>query len=257
VAESRGCCLGMVTLIGYLGLRDGQPEEAVPVTMDPFGKADPKEMPLYFFRDVLYLDYATAVRAETTAQDYTGVPRHWYIDATLQCTACGSEFVWPAEQQRVWFETYRLDVLSQVTRCRDCSAPPPDSASTTIAGRDVPIEPGDPTLVWFSPENPDDAMSGLWEFWTLFNESRSVTGRCRQGSDPGERFRRMEGLEDYEDAWEIALAATGIRPATRKAVTGWLNSHAESARFAESCKVGPAMLRVVQAEEGCQLEERG
>jgi hypothetical protein len=98
-------------------------------------------------------------------------------------------------------------------------------------------------------------MSGRWEFWTLFDDSRSVTGRCREGSDPGERFRRMEGQEDYEDAWEIAAAAKGIRPAMRKAVVGWLNSHEESACLAECCQVGFTMFRVVRTEEGFQLEE--
>lgn len=126
---------------------------------------------------------------------------------------------------------------------------------TKVAGRDVPIQQGDPTLVWFSQESPDDAMSGVWEFWTLFAESRSVTGRCREGCDPGERFRGMEGQEDYEDAWQIAIAAIGIRPATRKAVTGWLNSHPENARFAESSRVGPTMLRVLQTSDGVQLQD--
>jgi hypothetical protein len=65
----------------------------------------------------------------------------------------------------------------------------------------------------------------------------------------------MEGLEDYEDAWEIAMIARGIRPAARKAVAGWLNSHEVSARFAESCRVGPTLLRVVSTEEGFQLQE--
>jgi hypothetical protein len=97
-------------------------------------------------------------------------------------------------------------------------------------------------------------MSGVWEFWTLFDESRSVTGRCREGSDPGERFRRMEGEEDYEDAWNIALGAVEIRPATRKAVTGWLNSHLDDARFAEGCRIASTTLRVLQTPEGVQLE---
>jgi hypothetical protein len=67
----------------------------------------------------------------------------------------------------------------------------------------------------------------------------------------------MQGLEDYEDAWQIAMNARGIRPATRKAVAGWLNSHADNARFAESCRVGPAVLRVVLKEEGILLEDGG
>jgi hypothetical protein len=98
-------------------------------------------------------------------------------------------------------------------------------SSTTVAERDIPIEPGDATVVLFSAETPDDSMAGDWEFWTLFDGSRSVTGRCRAGQDPGERFRRMEGDTEYDDAWEIAKAAIGIRSATRKAVVGWLNSH--------------------------------
>jgi hypothetical protein len=110
----------MVILLNYLGWPDGQPEETVSLTTDSFGKADPKEMPLYFFRGALHIDYTTAVRAEVTAQDHAVIPRHWYIDATLRCADCGSEFVWLAEEQRVWFETYRFDVLSLATRCRDC-----------------------------------------------------------------------------------------------------------------------------------------
>jgi hypothetical protein len=85
---------------------------------------------------------------------------------------------------------------------------------------------------------------------------RSVTGRCRQGSDPGERFRKMEGLEDYEDAVGDCDGRKRHPSATpRKAVTGWLNSHEENARFAELCKVGPMVLRIVLTEDGFQLEE--
>jgi len=98
-------------------------------------------------------------------------------------------------------------------------------------------------------------MAGLWEFWTLFDGSRSVTGRCREGHDPGERFRKMEGDAEYDDAWEIAKAAIGIRPATRKAVVGWLNSHLENARFAESCTVGNVALHICGSETGYLLEE--
>ena len=99
-------------------------------------------------------------------------------------------------------------------------------------------------------------MAGDWEFWTLFDGSRSVTGRCRAGQDPGERFRRMEGDTEYDDAWEIAKAAIGIRSATRKAVVGWLNSHPENARFAESCTVGSDTLRISKIEDEYVLEEK-
>src|SRR5262245_34812974 len=98
-------------------------------------------------------------------------------------------------------------------------------------------------------------MSGNWEFWTLFGDSRSVTGRCREGHDPGERFRRMENDEEYTDAWDITTTAVGIRPASSKAVAGWLNSHPERAQCVEFCNVAGVELRILKTEEGYRLEE--
>jgi hypothetical protein len=126
---------------------------------------------------------------------------------------------------------------------------------TKIAGRDIPIESGAPSLVKFSHVESGETEAGsTWEFWTLFDDSRTVTGRCRQGIDPGERFRRMEGQDGYEDAWEIALAAKGLRPATEKSVTDWLNSHPDDAQFAESCQIGLRSFRVVRTADGFGLE---
>ena len=90
--------------------------------MDIFGSTDPKKMPLHFFSQALEINYATAIRADIAAQDYSVCPRHWYIDARFRCSACGTEFLWSAHEQRAWFETYRFYVDSQATRCRDCRA---------------------------------------------------------------------------------------------------------------------------------------
>lgn len=120
MGELKGCCRGTLILMDYLGLPEGQQEKIDAVTPDLFGKADPREMPYYFFPGALHIDYSTAARAEITAQDYSVAPRHWYIDATFQCAECGCEFVWSAEEQRVWFETRRISVLSRATRCFDC-----------------------------------------------------------------------------------------------------------------------------------------
>jgi DNA-directed RNA polymerase subunit RPC12/RpoP len=111
----------MLILMDYLGLPEGQQEQIDVVTADLFGKADPREMPFYFFPDALHIEYSTAVRAEITVQDYSVAPRHWYIDATFHCADCKSEFVWSAEEQKVSFEVHRLAVMSRATRCRDCS----------------------------------------------------------------------------------------------------------------------------------------
>jgi hypothetical protein len=127
------------------------------------------------------------------------------------------------------------------------------TATTNIAGRDIPIDEGAPSVVSFAQGQSGDVEA--WEFWTLYGDgSRAVTGRCRRGVDPGERFRRMEGQPDYEDAWEIAVAAKGLRPSTEQSVTDWLNSHQEDAELAESCQIGSTNFRVVKTDDGFRLE---
>ena len=88
--------------------------------MDIFGSTDPKKMPLHHFYGAQEIDYATAIRANTTVQDCSVCPRHWYIDARFRCADCGAEFLWSAQEQRAWFETYRFWVDSQPRHCRDC-----------------------------------------------------------------------------------------------------------------------------------------
>jgi len=95
---------------------------AQPVAVDIFGNTEPKKMPKHFFWGVLDLDYSTAIRADTGAQDYTVCPRQWYIDAHFRCADCGSTFLWSAVEQKAWFETYRFYVDSQPTRCQQCRA---------------------------------------------------------------------------------------------------------------------------------------
>jgi hypothetical protein len=90
--------------------------------MDIFGSTDPKGMPVHLFWNALHIDYTTAVRATVAAQDYSVCPRNWYIDARFRCNACDTEFVWSADEQRVWFEVYRFYVDSRPTLCRDCRA---------------------------------------------------------------------------------------------------------------------------------------
>lgn len=90
--------------------------------MDIFGNTDPKKMPLHFFSNTHDLDYATAIRADITSQEYSVCPRHWYIDARFRCGVCNAEFLWSANEQKAWFETYRFWVDSRPTLCRDCRA---------------------------------------------------------------------------------------------------------------------------------------
>jgi hypothetical protein len=112
------------------------------------------------------------------------------------------------------------------------------SGTTKIANRDVPIEPGELITLCFSGGRGGGSEAGAWEFWTAFGDKGRTTARCRQHSDPGERFRKMEGASGYEDSWKVATTAKGIRPATQAEVTEWLKCHDEDAPFVESCQVG-------------------
>ena len=129
------------------------------------------------------------------------------------------------------------------------------SSTTKIANRDVPIEPGELITLRFSGGRAGESDAGAWEFWTVFNNREpSVIARCRPGSDPGERFRRMEGEKEYERFWKVAATAKGIRPATEAEVIAWLKSHNEDAPFAESCQVGGKTMSVVKKADTFRFE---
>jgi len=129
------------------------------------------------------------------------------------------------------------------------------SNTSKMANRDIPVEPGELITIRFSGGRTGKSEAGAWEFWTAFNnESPPITGRCLQGNDPGERFRRMEGVRGYEAHWKVAATAKGIRPATKHEVIHWLNVHKEDALFAESCHVGGKTMNVVRTTDGFQLK---
>lgn len=126
---------------------------------------------------------------------------------------------------------------------------------TTIAGRSLRVDPGELTTLRFSGGRLGDDEAGTFEFWTVFNQERAVTARCLKGSDPGERFRRMEGVPGYHDYWQVSASATGIRPATRTEVLSWLNGHPEDAAFVASCQIGIKPMRIVKAGDGFHFED--
>jgi len=78
-----------------------------------WGSSNPRKMPPHFFYGAIRLDLETAVRADTGKQNYSTYPRDWYIDATLQCHRCKTEFIFSAAEQEFWYETlhFYVDVL--------------------------------------------------------------------------------------------------------------------------------------------------
>lgn len=125
--------------------------------------------------------------------------------------------------------------------------------STKINGRDIPILPGEAIGVSFAPGSPYPGDEGNWSYWTLFKDYRGITGRWK-GDDPGERFRRMEGDPVHADAWSFACVATTLRPATRKEVESWLDTHLIEAAYAGTFQQGSMSGKVVQTPDGYRLE---
>jgi len=116
---------------------------------DNFGKRNPRKMPGHFFVGAVRLDYSTAVKADTSKQNCSVCPRHWYIDATLNCLRCSNTFVFSAEEQRFWFEDLGFWVNSQAAHCRACRRDLRELKSlrqqyardvTAVLGRDANIE---------------------------------------------------------------------------------------------------------------------
>ena len=91
---------------------------------------------------------------------------------------------------------------------------------------------------------PEEA--GVWEFWTIVGPERGGDiGRCREGADPGERWRRMEGAKGYEKlyAWAIS-AAQYMRASSAAEVEVWLNKNQKDARFVESVEVAGQVMAI-------------
>ena len=44
----------------------------------------------------------------------------FYVDNLVVCSDCGTEEVWPAEQQKWWYEVAKGNINSTAIRCRAC-----------------------------------------------------------------------------------------------------------------------------------------
>jgi hypothetical protein len=89
---------------------------------DAWGEHDPRNMSLHFFWNAVRLDYATAVKADVARQNYTSVPRTWYVDATFVCPRCGGEFCFSTAEQRHWYEELGFYVDAHAKHCPACRA---------------------------------------------------------------------------------------------------------------------------------------
>ena len=90
------------------------------VEVDLFGDTDPKKMPSHLWGDLRSMDYSTAVKADTTKQNFTVCPRHWFIDAVYRCADCATDFLFSAKEQKFWYEDRHFYVDSLPVRCPEC-----------------------------------------------------------------------------------------------------------------------------------------
>jgi hypothetical protein len=49
-------------------------------------------------------------------------PIFWYEDKLQRCVGCSVSFVFTKEEQRVWYEDYRVPIYASANRCRSCRA---------------------------------------------------------------------------------------------------------------------------------------
>jgi hypothetical protein len=84
------------------------------------GGNDPKQYPAHFFFRTLHMDFSTAQRADVSKQNFSVVPRHWYIDADFECIDCRKAFTFSADEQRFWYEDRQFWVDSTPSRCVKC-----------------------------------------------------------------------------------------------------------------------------------------
>ncbi len=92
--------------------------------MAGFGISSPDEMPPHFFMcgtDVS-LNYGNVRRANVDRQNYSVIPRVWYVDTTIVCKTCETEFLFSIDEQETWYEEYRFYVDSFPNQCKSCRA---------------------------------------------------------------------------------------------------------------------------------------
>ncbi len=81
----------------------------------------PEDYPEWFYPDVIRLDFSSAIPTDDyMKQNFSTVPRHWFIDAWFYCEECKKEFCWTALEQKRWFDELHFYVGSHPNECRDC-----------------------------------------------------------------------------------------------------------------------------------------
>lgn len=62
----------------------------------------------------------TAIPATVQKQNYSVIPRGWYVDILKKCRDCRRQFIFYAEEQRHWYEELGFTIDADCVRCPEC-----------------------------------------------------------------------------------------------------------------------------------------
>lgn len=62
----------------------------------------------------------SAIPGDVSKQNFSVLPRLWYLDAVFVCEDCGENFTWTAAEQKFWFEELHFWIDSQPICCVEC-----------------------------------------------------------------------------------------------------------------------------------------
>jgi len=62
----------------------------------------------------------TAIRADTSRQNYSVVPLEYYVDILKECRNCKRQFIFFALEQKYWYEELRFWIDADCVRCPKC-----------------------------------------------------------------------------------------------------------------------------------------
>ena len=103
-------------------LQDIVPHPRYGDTVVPSGcKASAEEVRGSFWRyssDTIFPE--SAIRADVTRQNYTVIPRGYYVDTLKQCRTCGRSFIFFAREQQHWYEALGFYIDADCVHCPEC-----------------------------------------------------------------------------------------------------------------------------------------
>ena len=101
----------------------------------------------------------SAIRADTTRQNFSVVPRGYYVDTLRQCRTCGRSFIFFAKEQQHWYEVLGFCIDADCVHCPECRRSdqqlrrrfrryPESIGRADIGDRDLATLVGDAVFLW-------------------------------------------------------------------------------------------------------------